>query len=64
MQLSLLAWLQGQGGISEAIVGIYCLVKGHLLSGTEPLKYADLNQGRPVRDKEKKKKKTAAESVI
>lgn len=55
MQLSLLAWLQGQGGISKAIVGIYCLVKGHLLSCTEPLKRADLNQGRPVKEKKKKR---------
>lgn len=54
MQSSLLAWLQGQGGISKAIVGIYCLVKGHLLSCTEPLKCADLNQGRPVKREKKK----------
>lgn len=55
MQLSSLACLQGQGGISEAIGGIYCLVKRHLLSLTEPLKCADLDQGRPVGGKKKKR---------
>lgn len=34
----LLAQLQGQDSNPGAIVGIHCLVKGHLLSHTEALK--------------------------
>lgn len=35
----LFAWLQGQDSDPGAIVGIHCLVKGHVFSCTQPLMY-------------------------
>ena len=60
----LLVWFQGQDNNPGAIVGIHCLVKGHLLSHTEPLKYSDLNRGRLVNNSAQERKIAGEKSNV